>query len=322
MIELSTVAAAFSPTTLQLILFPTEHCNFRCTYCYEDFKIGRMSRETIDGIVNLISRRTDLKRLNIMWFGGEPTLALDIVKELSQVFVEYSRKYNFTYHAHMTTNGFRLNPDVFSGLLIDGIKDFQITLDGDQSRHDSTRLHATGEGTFDQIVANLMGMKENGADWSTTIRIHVTPSSIDSTKRLLAFVDDNLLVDQRYNLNIHPVEQLGGPGNDSVETFAKSEETAVLAELYGMVKNKRQKKFYYSCGSYVCYAAKPNSFAIRANGRIAKCTVALARDVNSIGRITKDGELLIDNAKHGEWLKGWTNSDEERLACPAGGIKD
>jgi len=35
---------------LQLILLPTEQCNFRCTYCYEDFAIGRMSDAVVAGV--------------------------------------------------------------------------------------------------------------------------------------------------------------------------------------------------------------------------------------------------------------------------------
>src|SRR5690242_7308023 len=76
-------ANAFSNSNLQLILFPTEQCNFRCTYCYEDFALGRMSDEIISGVKNLIAKRKDLKHLNIMWFGGEPTAALDIVLDIS-----------------------------------------------------------------------------------------------------------------------------------------------------------------------------------------------------------------------------------------------
>jgi uncharacterized protein len=53
------LAASFSNQVLHLILLPTEHCNFRCTYCYEDFSIGRMTPEIIDSIKRLIDRRLD-----------------------------------------------------------------------------------------------------------------------------------------------------------------------------------------------------------------------------------------------------------------------
>jgi hypothetical protein len=40
------IAEAISPRIQELILLPTEKCNFRCTYCYEDFDLGKMSEET------------------------------------------------------------------------------------------------------------------------------------------------------------------------------------------------------------------------------------------------------------------------------------
>jgi uncharacterized protein len=35
------VGAALSPRFQQLTILPTEKCNFRCTYCYEDFELGK-----------------------------------------------------------------------------------------------------------------------------------------------------------------------------------------------------------------------------------------------------------------------------------------
>ena len=42
---------------LHLILLPTEKCNFRCKYCYEDFSIGRMNVDTISGVKALLEKR-------------------------------------------------------------------------------------------------------------------------------------------------------------------------------------------------------------------------------------------------------------------------
>ena len=71
MLSESTIAEALSPRILSLILLPTEKCNFRCTYCYEDFAIGRMQPSVVRGIKALITHRVPhLDRLNISWFGG------------------------------------------------------------------------------------------------------------------------------------------------------------------------------------------------------------------------------------------------------------
>jgi len=43
--------------------------------------------------------------------------------------------------------------------------------------------------------------------------------------------------------------------------------------------------------NYICYASKANSLVIRADGRIAKCTVALNDERNHIGDLKPDGSL-------------------------------
>ena len=43
--------------SLELIIMPTEKCNFRCSYCYEDYKKGKMKRPVIDGIINLVIKK-------------------------------------------------------------------------------------------------------------------------------------------------------------------------------------------------------------------------------------------------------------------------
>ncbi len=58
---------------LELILLASEDCNFRCTYCYEDFARGTMLPEVREGVKNLVRKRIrKLNRLQVSWFGGEP----------------------------------------------------------------------------------------------------------------------------------------------------------------------------------------------------------------------------------------------------------
>ena len=53
----------------QIIILPTEKCNFRCVYCYEDFSVGKMSEETLISIEKMISRRAEqVQYLNIGWW--------------------------------------------------------------------------------------------------------------------------------------------------------------------------------------------------------------------------------------------------------------
>jgi uncharacterized protein len=68
--------------------------------------------------------------------------------------------------------------------------------------------------------------------------------------------------------------------------------------------------------NYICYASKANSIVIRANGDLAKCTVALYDTQNMIGHLKEDGELIIHKEKLSYWFKGLETMDKSLLACP------
>lgn len=71
---------------------------------------------------------------------------------------------------------------------------------------------------------------------------------------------------------------------------------------------------------YICYAAKPNSLLIRADGRIGKCTVALTDERNTIGQVNPDGTLTIDNDRLRPWVRGLATLDARALECPLSGL--
>ena len=62
---------------LNLIILPTEKCNFRCTYCYETHEKQSMSKELQLAIVSYVKNEIHkYKALRVEWFGGEPLMSL------------------------------------------------------------------------------------------------------------------------------------------------------------------------------------------------------------------------------------------------------
>ena len=60
-----------------------------------------------------------------------------------------------------------------------------------------------------------------------------------------------------------------------------------------------------------------NSWVIRANGSLAKCTVAFNDDRNRIGELNENGSLTLDHDKIQLWLRGLKSMDPSTLGCPA-----
>ena len=124
-----------------LTLMPTEECNFRCNYCYESFKKGKMSENIVKNIKSYISKHiSNYSSLFLSWFGGEPLLALDIIEELSEFIINMSRRSKRNFYASITTNGYLLNAENFKRLLQCKVLHYQVTLDGLQQSHNKFRV--------------------------------------------------------------------------------------------------------------------------------------------------------------------------------------
>lgn len=312
------ILATLNPRSLELILYPTEQCNFRCTYCYEDFLIGRMDEKTQEGIKNLITKRLPkLDTLQLQWFGGEPLAAKDVVLGLSEFAKKACDHAGVNFSGSLTTNGYLLTLDLAEKLCDLNQRNYQISLDGFESGHDQTRKLASGAGTFNRIWSNLLALKGSRLDFNVTLRVHLTKVNISSVKRLAEALKNTFLDDSRFTVFLKTIENLGGPNDTSGVLLSKSEKLSTLAELNELLNKKTVSKS--DQGLYVCYASRPNSLAIRANGTIQKCTVMLSDERNTVGSINENGTVQLDSARMSMWMRGYSE-DKKILSCPAVGL--
>lgn len=311
------VAEAFTPSSLYLILLPTEKCNFRCTYCYEDFALGRMKPWLTGAITTFLQRRIarGLKFLHVSWFGGEPLLARKMVLALSRQWLQLSIEHDAEYSGSFTTNGYLLDPELVAQLSSVRSSTFQITLDGYGVEHDRTRRLANGGATFAAIWHRLMQMKSSDIAFDVQLRLHVSHEKVDSQRVLIQHLNEALGGDPRFHIHFHRISDLGRTP-ENVQLMSDSAYRAALADLQQGVSLRASSEVELIDQRYICYAAKPNSFLIRADGRLGKCTVALDDPRNDVGRIRPDGTLDVDNPAMRRWFEGFETFDSEMLGCP------
>jgi uncharacterized protein len=319
-VNVERLASLMDGGLLELIVLPTEKCNFRCVYCYEDFKIGRMQRETVRAVEALIRRRADdLHTLYLSWFGGEPLLARDVVLEVSRFAAGCARERpHLSYSAGITTNAYLLDPETFAELAAAGVLDYQISLDGPQQIHDRSRMLAGGGGTFERIWGNLLSLRKTDAPARFRLRVHYDRDTAFEMRPLLDLLKRELLGDPRFFVHFHEIEQLGGPNDRQIKVVSPAERRIALEflnrALYGDDFSAPEPP------PYVCYAARPNSLLIRADGRVGKCTVALNDARNTIGTLNPDGTLALDRGRIQPWLRGLGTLDASVLECPLAGM--
>ncbi|MBQ8392455.1 MAG: radical SAM protein [Clostridia bacterium] len=306
---------------LVLTIMPTEDCNFRCQYCYEDHKKGKMSKKVQDSIVKFVRKNiNNYTALNIGWFGGEPLEALDVVENISRRLIQVCKVARKPYAAGMTTNGYDLTLDTFIKLLNLKIYEYQITIDGLKSTHDKYRYLKDFSGSFDRIIENIKeisSIKQNR--FKVVIRTNFTKDIINNIKEYLEFCEKLFGSDDRFSLSAHLVENWGG------ESIDKLEDQLVGGNNYGnLIKKILQIKPKISFESHLidldsynakCYAALRNSYVIGSDGLVYKCTEDFNLPENCIGYLSDEGDLVIDQSKNAKWVDMESLKEEKCSYC-------
>jgi uncharacterized protein len=322
MIATPITIACLSPRRLHLILMPTEACNFRCVYCYESFALKQMKPEVVAGVKRLLARRAPgLRSLTLSWFGGEPLLAPSVIEEI----MTHARCLEGAYpdlavRSDITTNGYLLSRPMADRLLSLAVCDLQVSLDGPRALHDRKRVRLGGLPTFDRIWENLLALRARPDRFRVTLRLHVDRDNLDSVPDLLRALAGEFSTDDRFEVFVRAIARLGGPRDATLPVLAEEESARALVRLRDEASRLGLKLAQANAGDPVCYAAHANSFLIRADGRLNKCTVALDLPANQVGRIHEDGTLELDRKRTLAWSRGLDTDDAKALACPLQGI--
>ncbi|NNN05669.1 MAG: radical SAM protein [Elusimicrobia bacterium] len=312
--------SAVSSDILHLTLLPTEACNFRCVYCYESFKLGKMPDKVIAGVKNHLKRRiAELKTLQISWFGGEPLLALDVIENIGgYVQTLLTSTPLVAYHSDITTNAYFLVPDIFDRLCKLGVRKFQISFDGVKTDHDRRRIQANGGPTFDRIWGNLVEMQHSPVNFSALVRLHLDSENVENIPRFIEQFRGQFGGDARFRLFIRPISKLGGPNDTTLPVLGPSEAVSASNRFATDCDNVGIPSKTLSQGADVpiCYASKLNAWVIRSDGRINKCTVAFDSATNDVGHLSPDGSFALNPDRLKPWIRGLDSKDAGELGCP------
>ncbi|MFN7963018.1 MAG: radical SAM protein [Thermoanaerobaculia bacterium] len=312
----------FRTDTFQLILLSSEDCNFRCTYCYEDFARGTMKRWVRNGIKNLTLKRLPaLTSLAVNWFGGEPLYGIEAIDDLAPFFHDLASENGLAFNSKMTTNGYLLSPEVAERLLSWRILHYQITLDGPAEFHNQSRPARDGSGTFDTILTNLVSLHQRQEDFTVDLRVNFNPQSYPHLGSFLDLVQSELSSDPRYKLRFRPVGRWGGDNDANLQVCGYRDgielrkELTKEAQLRGLSVTDGLTELQ-RFGADVCYAARPYNFIIGATGKVMKCTVELDKNPrNVVGSLNEDGELKLDLDRFALWTEPAFESDQQCQKC-------
>lgn len=294
---------------LDLTILPTENCNLRCKYCYESFQKGKMSNENQRRIIRFLKKNLyKYTELNVSWFGGEPTTAMNVIENLSTEMIQCCEKRSIQYQAGITTNGYNLTYENFMLLLKLKVRTFQVTLDGTQEYQDRFKRTVDDKPTFERVFNNLKQIRDRckSNTFSLIIRTNISSDSLEDIPKILKLYKEQFGNDKRFSFYFRPVGDWGGDRvKEITDSVVKKENYFTVYKRLAESNIRLNYMMYYTELTNdidICYAARKNSYIIGSDLQIYKCSVIFDDPLNQIGFIDENGVMVLDESKQAKWI--------------------
>lgn len=223
-----------------LCLHVAHTCNLNCEYCFASQgkyhgERALMSLETGKRALDFLIENSGTRRnLEVDFFGGEPLMNLEVVKELVAYARDIEKIHNKNFRFTLTTNGILIDDDVID-FCNKEMSNVVLSLDGRKEVHDRLRKDYQGRGSYDIIVPKFQEFVRRRGDKSYYIRGTFTHANTDFTNDIFHMADLGFK-----ELSMEPV--VCAPDDKSALT---KEDLPLLFEQYEILAKemlKRQKE--------------------------------------------------------------------------------
>ncbi|WP_326974488.1 thioether cross-link-forming SCIFF peptide maturase [Caproicibacter sp. BJN0012] len=224
-------------------------CNLRCEYCFAaqgDFGGERMlmpfevAKSAIDF---LIEKSVGRHNLEVDFFGGEPLMNFDVVKQTVAYARGLEKAYDKNFRFTITTNGLLLSDDKIDFINRE-MSNCILSFDGRKSVHDRLRTRVDGSGCYDSVLPKFQKLvAKRSRDKDYYVRGTFTKYNLDFTK------DVEHLLDLGFNeISMEPVVS-----EERLDYSVKEEDLPRIFEEYDtlsdlIIKRSREGKgfdFYH-----------------------------------------------------------------------------
>ena len=177
-----------------LCLHIAHDCNLACRYCFagkgeyngqKDLMSLEVGKKAIHFMIENSGNRVNLE---VDFFGGEPLMNFDVVKEI----VKYGRSkeaiYNKNFRFTLTTNGVLLNDEVME-FANKEMSNVVLSLDGRKEVNDYMRPTRNGQGSYDIIVPKFQKLAESRNQMNYYVRGTFTHNNLDFADDVIHYAD-------------------------------------------------------------------------------------------------------------------------------------
>ncbi len=290
---------------LNIMLYVTENCNFRCVYCFEEHLNKNFSTENWDALYKYIEKSLAdnlYDCVSMSFFGGEPLLEKTAILDfLDRLEILRERHPNVIFSHHITTNGYLLTPALYDKLTERNVFRYMITVDGFAEAHNETRPLAGGQGTWDAIIANLKYINTKKDAVCIIVRVNVNTVNAKDMKEFIDWVIKTFNQD-KFVMNIDVAGDLSGYEVD--KKYAKDYGDKDVQEILEKYVKTTQDMSLLSKYAFNCVRVGKGHFTISVDGQITKCEDAFTGRCPSVGYLSKEGEFIF-NENYKKWTEGF-----------------
>ena len=169
-------------------------CNLNCSYCFASqgkyhgdrammsFEVGKQAFDFL--IANSGTRRN----LEVDFFGGEPLMNFDVVKELVAYARSIEKDHGKNFRFTLTTNGVLIDDDVID-FANKEMSNVVLSLDGRKEVHDRFRVDYNGKGSWEKIVPKfqkLVNARDGKNYYMRGTFTHHNPDFLEDIKEMLS----------------------------------------------------------------------------------------------------------------------------------------
>jgi|GEM_PF-331682 len=282
-------------------ILPTTACNASCRYCYEKgLEKETMSSEVIEAIPGYLESYMDMiDDLHVTWFGGEPMLGLQAMRELSEAIKGKCGLHGIGYTSDIITNATLLTPETVEILADEcNVSQAQVTLDGMGSTHMDRKRYLDPSFTFDKLLDSMELLVRERI--RLLIRLNIDRENIGECIELISKLGDKWARNDNVMLYAAP---LYGSDNDN-EYFGQGE----LNDAYGLIFKAMINAGWIQTldglpmnfNNATCSARMVNNFVINPKGEIFKCEHLLSDADERLGTV-------FDGVTFNSALVRWTS---------------
>ena len=177
-----------------LCLHVAHTCNLNCEYCFASqgkyhgdraLMSFEVAKQAIDFLIEHSGSR---RNLEIDFFGGEPLMNFDVVKEITAYCRSIEKEKGKNFRFTLTTNGVLLDDEVIDFANRE-CHNVVLSLDGRKEVHDRLRKTVNGNGSYDIIVPKFQHFVERRGNKGYYIRGTFTHNNTDFTNDIFHMAD-------------------------------------------------------------------------------------------------------------------------------------